>query len=116
MRDAFGHPRTILVLGGSSDIADETVRQFAGLGLERAVLAVRDVDALTARLDRRPLPLDAVQIEKWDATNYEIRPLTTVIRESFEWKETYATGTILFAPGSQSPLSGSSAEPGRASR
>jgi decaprenylphospho-beta-D-erythro-pentofuranosid-2-ulose 2-reductase len=71
MRDAYGLPRTILVLGGSSDIADETVRQFAGLGLERAVLAVRDVDALTARLDRRPLPLDAVQIEKWDATSYE---------------------------------------------
>jgi decaprenylphospho-beta-D-erythro-pentofuranosid-2-ulose 2-reductase len=71
MKDAFGHPRTILVLGGSSDIADTTLRQFVDLGLERAVLAVRDVDALTARLESDPLPLDRLQIEKWDATDYD---------------------------------------------
>ena len=71
MRDAFGHPRTILVLGGSSDIADASVRQLAALGLERAVLAVRDVDALTARLDAHPLPVARLQVEKWDATSYE---------------------------------------------
>jgi decaprenylphospho-beta-D-erythro-pentofuranosid-2-ulose 2-reductase len=70
MRDAFGHPRTILVLGGSSDIADATVRHLAELGLERAVLAVRDVDALTHRLEQRPLPLAQVHVEKWDATDY----------------------------------------------
>ena len=35
-------PSTALVLGGASDIAQVTLGRLVGLGLERAVVAVRD--------------------------------------------------------------------------
>lgn len=59
--------RTALVLGGASDIGLAIVAELAGTGLDRVVLAVRDPDALAARLERHPLPVGDVTIERWDA-------------------------------------------------
>lgn len=67
MKDAYGNPQTALVLGGGSDIALATVRRLAADRLTRVVLAVRDPDALRARLDVDPLPVEQVVIEHWDA-------------------------------------------------
>ncbi len=36
--------------------------------------------------------------QPWDATNFEVRPMKQVIRETFDSNVTYATGTLLFAP------------------
>lgn len=57
-------PRHALVLGGNSDIAVATLRRIP---LDRVVLAVRDVDAMRARLAAWPLPIANVTIEAWDA-------------------------------------------------
>lgn len=40
----------------------------------------------------------------WDPTNFEIRPLTEAMSETFGASVTYATGTILFSPGSANPI------------
>jgi decaprenylphospho-beta-D-erythro-pentofuranosid-2-ulose 2-reductase len=44
MRDALGQVSTVLVLGGTSEIARHTVQALVGRGLEKAVLAVREPD------------------------------------------------------------------------
>src|SRR5919109_885576 len=46
MRDAFGNPRSLLVLGGSSDLAVATSRVLVSRGTRRVVLAGRDQDSL----------------------------------------------------------------------
>lgn len=50
--DALGNPQSILVLGGTSDIAVATLEIMAARRLERAVLAGRDVKALEAVASR----------------------------------------------------------------
>lgn len=60
-------PRTALVLGGNSDIALAALRRLAGDGLDRVVLAVRDVDGLEQRLETDPLQIAEVTIVAWDA-------------------------------------------------
>lgn len=60
-------PSTALVLGGGSDIALAIVRRLAADGLRSVVLAVRDPEAVQARLDAGPLPVDHVTLESWDA-------------------------------------------------
>jgi decaprenylphospho-beta-D-erythro-pentofuranosid-2-ulose 2-reductase len=47
MNDAFGRPSSVLVLGGTSDIARALVRQLAAGGVDKVLLAGRD----QARLD-----------------------------------------------------------------
>jgi hypothetical protein len=37
----------------------------------------------------------------WDDTNFEIRPLTSALRETYAEKIVYSTGTVLFAPNSE---------------
>lgn len=52
MNDAFGHPQSLVVLGGTSDIARRVVAQLAGAGAgarcRTVVLAGRDTEALAA--------------------------------------------------------------------
>jgi decaprenylphospho-beta-D-erythro-pentofuranosid-2-ulose 2-reductase len=48
MQDALGAARSMLVLGGTSEIALATVRRLAQDRLERVVLAARDADAAAA--------------------------------------------------------------------
>ena len=45
MKDALGAVQSVLVLGGASDIALATCRQYAGRGAKRIVLAVRKPEA-----------------------------------------------------------------------
>lgn len=54
--------RTALVLGGTSDIAQAILRDLAGSGLERVVLAVRDPQAV----EELALPGVEVQAVAWD--------------------------------------------------
>lgn len=58
-----------------------------------------------ARNNSEPFVLESHSLrEAWDKTNFEIRPLTYVIAETFESNVVYATGTLLFAPnGSFTP-------------
>ena len=46
MYDAFGHPQSVVVLGGTSDIAREIVNVLSGQRCRTVVLAGRDVSAL----------------------------------------------------------------------
>jgi len=48
MNDAFGHPQSIVVLGGSSDIAREVVRAVVPPGCRSVVLAGRDRERLAS--------------------------------------------------------------------
>ncbi len=66
MRNAFGSPGTVLVLGGNSDIGWAILQRLAARGLESAVLAVRDPNAVAQRLQDAPLPNVDVHIEAWD--------------------------------------------------
>jgi len=51
--DALGRPQSVLVLGGTSDIADAVVRALVDRGrLRRAVLAGRDEQALACAAER----------------------------------------------------------------
>jgi decaprenylphospho-beta-D-erythro-pentofuranosid-2-ulose 2-reductase len=56
------------VLGGTSDIAQVTLGRLVGLGLERAVVAVRDPDGVADRL-AVVAPKLAVSVVRWDATD-----------------------------------------------
>jgi hypothetical protein len=56
---------------------------------------------LDARSRSEPFVLEShLTRAPWDATNFEIRPLTEVISETFGSTATYGTGTLLMAPGS----------------
>jgi len=51
VNDAFGHPQSIVVLGGSSDIAREIVRAVVPPGCRSVVLAGRDPGRLSSAAD-----------------------------------------------------------------
>jgi decaprenylphospho-beta-D-erythro-pentofuranosid-2-ulose 2-reductase len=61
-----GRPRTALVLGGASDIAQVTLGRLAGLGLAQVVLAVRDPRGVAERTAVFAPELD-VSVTTWDA-------------------------------------------------
>jgi len=44
--------------------------------------------------------------QPWDPTNFEVRPMTEVMGETYTQSVKYSVGTMLFSPKSQSPLSG----------
>jgi len=69
--DALGNPQSVLVLGGTSDIALATVQRLAAARLERVVLAGRDLKALeqvASSVAREGL---TVAVESFDATQEE---------------------------------------------
>lgn len=64
-----GIPVSLLVLGGTSEIALATVEALAARGLQHVVLAGRNTDRLNAAKQRlAPLDLQGVEIEMFDAT------------------------------------------------
>jgi decaprenylphospho-beta-D-erythro-pentofuranosid-2-ulose 2-reductase len=65
-----GAPRTALVLGGASDIAQVTLGRLVGLGLERAVVAVREPEVVEDRL-AVIAPQLAVSVCRWDVTDVD---------------------------------------------
>ena len=73
MNDAFGLPNSVLVLGGTSDIARALVRELVGGGAKKVVLAGRDATGLAAAADEAKeagadfvatLPFDANDVDQ----------------------------------------------------
>lgn len=61
--------------------------------------------ARTARERGEPFVLESHRLRQpWDPTNIEVRPLKEVMTETFSQSVTYATGTMLFAPGGDALL------------
>ena len=74
MRDAVGNINSVLVLGGASEIATETVKLLAGRRCRRVVLAVRDPAKVADLLDaHRALGMDAeaVAFDGADTASHE---------------------------------------------
>ncbi|MEZ5322038.1 MAG: SDR family NAD(P)-dependent oxidoreductase [Microthrixaceae bacterium] len=74
MRDAVGNLDSLLVLGGGSDIANETVTRLASRRLRRVVLAVRDpskVTELVARHEAEGLSVEVVTFDGADPASHE---------------------------------------------
>lgn len=55
MRDAFGHPQTVVVLGGTSEIGEAIVKDLIGLQARTVVLAGRNADLLAGAAERARL-------------------------------------------------------------
>ena len=76
MYDAFGHPQSVVVLGGTSDIAREIVNALAGQRCRTVVLAGRDASALRQAASDlggsvanvATVPFDATSIDDVDKT------------------------------------------------
>jgi len=57
---------------------------------------------LRAKANGEPFVFESHSMRQpWDATNFEVRPLTDVIRETMTQSAVYSTGTILMAPKSE---------------
>lgn len=73
MQDALGSPQSLVVLGGTSEIALATVRRLAADRLRRVVLAVRDPDAAKDRamaLEHLGLEVDLVPFDARDTATH----------------------------------------------
>lgn len=68
MKNGLGAVQSVLVLGGGSDIAIETVKAFAADRCERAILAVRSPEAVTSQVaEVRAAGLEQVEVVAFDA-------------------------------------------------
>lgn len=74
MIDALGEPQSLLVLGGTSDIALATARRWTGRRLERVVLAGRDETALDASAQPLRAAGVKVDVERFDARDTASHP------------------------------------------
>lgn len=64
------HPRSVLVLGGSSEVARAIVCQLVATGAERVLLAGRSLEGMeTAAAEVRAAGAAEVQLLTWDATD-----------------------------------------------
>ncbi len=69
MRDAFGEPQSLLVLGGTSDIAQAITRRFVQRRCRTVVLAAREPAALAGFVtELRALGATTVEVVEFDAT------------------------------------------------
>ncbi len=72
MNDAFGQPQTVMVLGGTSDIAESLIRKFAVGRCRTLVLLARDADRLAAAAsEARALGVESVLTIEFDAREGE---------------------------------------------
>jgi len=82
MRDAVGNINSVLVLGGGSEIANETVRLLLGRRLRTVILAVRDTDKVKDLLEEyrsTGITAEAVEFDGADTAGHE-----AVIDATFE--------------------------------
>jgi decaprenylphospho-beta-D-erythro-pentofuranosid-2-ulose 2-reductase len=73
MQDAFGSPQSVLVLGGSSEIALATVRLLIQRRCRTVILAVRDpgaVDPQVAELERLGASVEVVAFDALDTASH----------------------------------------------
>jgi decaprenylphospho-beta-D-erythro-pentofuranosid-2-ulose 2-reductase len=71
MNDAFGHPQSVVVLGGTSDIARSLIDVLAGERCRSLVLAGRDAAALEATADAFRPAVSRVEWVRFDAEEPE---------------------------------------------
>ena len=71
MKDALGSPQSVLVLGGTSDIAIATVKQLIARRTRRVVLAGRDLDALKARASEIETSGATIEVAAFDALAFD---------------------------------------------
>lgn len=72
MRDAFGHPQTVVVLGGTSEIAGALVDRLVADRCRTLVLAGRDSEALEREAQRAKAGgVDEVRIVVFDALDLD---------------------------------------------
>jgi hypothetical protein len=98
-----------LRVGGASSIGFVTVRggyhvplvvPASAVPAEAAPAGAARTAWLAAKTRGEPFILEShLRRQPWDPTNFEIRPLKELISETLSSNVTYATGTILFAPG-----------------
>ena len=82
MRDAFGHPQSAVVFGGTSDIARAILGRLIPLGCRTVVLAGRDLDALTRSAEEaRAAGATDVSHVVFDAV--DSKDASTVVTECF---------------------------------
>lgn len=94
----------LLQIGASKFLAVGTLRAAYHVPFIVNAAAVPDeaIPAfLAAKRRGEPFVMESHSLRQpWDATNFEIRPLTEVIKETMTQSVVYSSGTILFAPGS----------------
>jgi decaprenylphospho-beta-D-erythro-pentofuranosid-2-ulose 2-reductase len=75
VRDALGNVQSLLVLGGTSEIALATARSLVAGRTRRVILAVRDPDdAAPAAAELRRLGATEVETVRFDALDFESHP------------------------------------------
>ncbi len=83
MKDALGEMQSVLVLGGTSDIALATVRKIVGRRRARVVLAARNPQACeSAAAELRALGASEVQCVPFDATDFGAHEI--FVRSAFD--------------------------------
>jgi len=80
--DAFGHPQSAVVLGGTSDIAREILNLIAGERCRNVVLAGRDASALDRTAEELGRSVSNVATVSFDATSTD--DVDKTIRQCFE--------------------------------
>jgi decaprenylphospho-beta-D-erythro-pentofuranosid-2-ulose 2-reductase len=80
--DAFGHPQSVVVLGGTSDIAQEIVKVLAGERCRTVVLAGRDASALERTASELGHSVTNVATVTFDATSTD--DVDKTVRQCFE--------------------------------
>lgn len=82
MYDAFGHPQSVVVLGGTSDIAREIVNVLATQRCRTVVLAGRDAGALEKAAEELGRSVSNVATVTFDATSTD--DVDKTIQQCFE--------------------------------
>ena len=82
MYDAFGHPQSAVVLGGTSDIAQEIIKVLAQQRCRSVVLAGRDASALDRAADELGRAITHVATVTFDAVSTD--DVDKTIRQCFE--------------------------------
>jgi len=82
MNDAFGHPQSVIVLGGTSEIAGALVDAFVAERCRTVVFAGRDAGGLRAAAERAKVEgADVVETVAFDAT--EVEEVSSTIARCF---------------------------------
>jgi decaprenylphospho-beta-D-erythro-pentofuranosid-2-ulose 2-reductase len=71
VKDALGRVRSVLLLGGTSDIGLALVRRLAAAGTERVLLAGRDPDRLAAAAAQLPVEVHTTAFDAADPAGHD---------------------------------------------
>jgi decaprenylphospho-beta-D-erythro-pentofuranosid-2-ulose 2-reductase len=111
--DAFGHPQSVVVLGGTSDIAREIVNNLAGQRCRTLVLAGRDASALQRTAGELRRSIDNVTTVNFDAASIE--DVDKTVRLCFE-AANEQVDLVIVAVGELGVQENDETDPGRIAR